>query len=195
MNHVDKLATLYARANCRLANPSLFDSKSPELAVRALDYCLDCSVTALCREIVLAPYEDGRTYYDGVAGGRVWSMGRDVTRSALERADEVAQKDADEVAGIIPTKSVRPYKPLRWMSVEYAVRGLPHSLLTSAEKVAACLVAWDMGLTSQETAHRLGMTPKTVRQYRCDAPARLSAHDLRSVCLLTERMDAEDQAA
>lgn len=195
MNDADMLIALNSSGNCRLANPTLFDSKMPKLAIRALDYCLDCPVTKICRDFVLAPYQGERAYFDGVAGGRVWSKGRDITASVLARADEISQKEADLIAGNSAPPARRPYKPLRWLSIEYAVLARPHSVLTSAEKIAACLVAWDIGLSSDEAATRFGMRPKTVRQYRSDAAGRLNAEDIRQAHALAERLDSEDQAA
>lgn len=189
MNAVDRYLKLYAEANCRYALPGLFDSKAPRLAIRALDYCLDCPVTRLCREVVLAPYEGERAYFDGVAGGRVWSKGRDITESALARADEESQREADQAAGRIVPAATRAYRPIRWREVERTIRGRPHEPLTSAEKVAVCLVAWDYGLTSAEAARLLGITPKTVRQYRSDA--RLNDDDKRHAAFLAVQMAAD----
>lgn len=63
-------------ASCLGANPRLFDQTDPIRATLALSYCRACPITALCLEVV----RPDKSHYDGVAGGSVWSNGREVGR-------------------------------------------------------------------------------------------------------------------
>ncbi len=66
-------------AACVGADPHLFDAVKGMRALEALLYCDRCPVVTECDRIV-APR---RSYYDGVAAGRVWNNGRIVRRSKL----------------------------------------------------------------------------------------------------------------
>lgn len=68
-------AHLAAHANCTTANPDLFDATEYETAWPALSYCYGCPVATLCEQIV----QPATSYYDGVAGARVWRNGLRIT--------------------------------------------------------------------------------------------------------------------
>ena len=59
------------QAACKGANPGLFDAIAGDLVFDALSYCERCKVTTECFEYV-AP---SRSYFDGVAAGRLWRNG------------------------------------------------------------------------------------------------------------------------
>jgi WhiB family redox-sensing transcriptional regulator len=65
---------LTEKAACREADPSLFDSVGGVLARYALQYCRKCPVVKECEEFV----RPKKSFFDGVAGGKVWSNGRRV---------------------------------------------------------------------------------------------------------------------
>ena len=58
-------------AACKGANPYLFDATSGDAVLDALSYCDRCPVIKECDEWV----KPRRSYYDGVASGRVWHNG------------------------------------------------------------------------------------------------------------------------
>jgi WhiB family redox-sensing transcriptional regulator len=59
------------RAACYGADPDLFNALTFETAGDALSYCDRCPVIKECDEWV----KPRRSYYDGVASGRVWHNG------------------------------------------------------------------------------------------------------------------------
>ena len=65
-----------AEAACVNANPRLFDATDPIRATFGLRFCRGCPVKALCLSVV----RPERSHYDGIAGGIVWSNGREVAR-------------------------------------------------------------------------------------------------------------------
>jgi len=62
---------LAENAACRNADPRAFDATDHVTASLALWYCRRCPVVDLCNEIV----RPAKSYYDGVAAGRVWRNG------------------------------------------------------------------------------------------------------------------------
>jgi WhiB family redox-sensing transcriptional regulator len=58
-------------AACNGADPRLFDATSGELVEDALSYCDRCPVVKECEEVV----RPKRSYFDGVAAGKVWKDG------------------------------------------------------------------------------------------------------------------------
>lgn len=58
-------------AACKGAKPSLFDAIAGELVFDALSYCERCQVTEECFNYVMP----SRSYFDGVAAGRLWRNG------------------------------------------------------------------------------------------------------------------------
>jgi WhiB family redox-sensing transcriptional regulator len=59
-------------AACKGADPSLFDFFDGERVEDALSYCDRCTVIEEC----LAYVSPRRSYFDGVAAGKVWRNGR-----------------------------------------------------------------------------------------------------------------------
>ena len=58
-------------AACIGADPRLFDAMSGETAEDALSYCDRCPVVKECETVV----RPKKSYFDGVAAGRIWSNG------------------------------------------------------------------------------------------------------------------------
>ena len=58
-------------AACYGADPNLFNALTFEAAGEALSYCGRCTVTKQCEEVI----RPRRSFYDGVASGRVWHNG------------------------------------------------------------------------------------------------------------------------
>lgn len=65
------IVTLTENAACKSADPSLFDAMGGMLALHALYYCRQCTVRRECEEFV----RPRKSFFDGVAGGKVWSNG------------------------------------------------------------------------------------------------------------------------
>ena len=58
-------------AACIGADPRLFDAIQGEAAEDALSYCDRCPVVKECETVV----RPKKSYFDGVAAGRIWSNG------------------------------------------------------------------------------------------------------------------------
>jgi len=58
-------------AACKGAEPALFDAVAGEQVFDALSYCERCTVTGPCEAYVMP----ARSYFDGVAAGRLWRNG------------------------------------------------------------------------------------------------------------------------
>lgn len=67
------------KAACLGADPRLFDAISGEAVLDALSYCERCPVIPECEDLV----RPRRSYFDGVAAGKVWREGRVVKQDAL----------------------------------------------------------------------------------------------------------------
>jgi hypothetical protein len=61
------------RAACKGADPVLFDETFGERVFDALSYCDRCPVIPECEDYV----QPRRSYFDGVAGGRLWRNGNE----------------------------------------------------------------------------------------------------------------------
>ena len=61
------------QAACKGANPKLFDAATNDDAFDALSYCERCPVIQPCLDYV----QPRRSYFDGVAGGRLWRNGNE----------------------------------------------------------------------------------------------------------------------
>lgn len=61
-------------AACADDDPRLFDATTPEDALEALQICAICLVKDECLEWV----KPHKSYYDGVAAGRLWLNGQPV---------------------------------------------------------------------------------------------------------------------
>jgi hypothetical protein len=90
---------LSRRGQCREDNPETYDAVDPasDAARHAIVVCHECPVRELC-ELVLLHREDGaRSGYTGVAAGRVWLNGREVTTSPrrVERATPVDTRSSE----------------------------------------------------------------------------------------------------
>lgn len=59
------------QAACKGANPGLFDAIAGDLVFDALSYCERCEVASECFDYV----QPSRSYFDGVAAGRLWRNG------------------------------------------------------------------------------------------------------------------------
>lgn len=59
------------QAACKGAKPGLFDAIAGDDVFDALSYCERCPVIQECFDYVLP----SRSYYDGVAAGRLWRNG------------------------------------------------------------------------------------------------------------------------
>lgn len=70
---------IYREAACLTADPRLFEANSGERAADALSYCERCPVVKECDELV----RPRRSYFDGVAAGKVWRDGRVVKQDTL----------------------------------------------------------------------------------------------------------------
>jgi len=70
---------LYLEAACLGADPRLFEATAGDAAADALSYCERCPVTRECEDLV----RPRRSYFDGVAAGRVWRDGRVIKQDAL----------------------------------------------------------------------------------------------------------------
>jgi len=70
---------IYLEAACLRADPALFEATSGERAADALSYCERCTVVKECEELV----RPRRSYFDGVAAGKVWRDGRVVKQDTL----------------------------------------------------------------------------------------------------------------
>lgn len=62
-------------AECNGADPTLFETTNLIRAKFALAYCHGCLVTAECEAKVVPPPPAPMSWYDGVAGGKVFSNG------------------------------------------------------------------------------------------------------------------------
>ena len=58
-------------AACKGAEPALFDAVAGEAVFDALSYCERCTVIGACEAYVMP----ARSYFDGVAAGRLWRNG------------------------------------------------------------------------------------------------------------------------
>lgn len=65
---------LVAAARCNGEDPSLFDATWFPKAYSALRFCSECTVRIACLDYV----GPAQNFYNGVAGGMVWSEGRRV---------------------------------------------------------------------------------------------------------------------
>jgi WhiB family transcriptional regulator, redox-sensing transcriptional regulator len=70
---------VYVEAACLSADPRLFEATYGELVLDALSYCERCPVTRECEDLV----KPRRSYFDGVAAGKVWRDGRVIKQDAL----------------------------------------------------------------------------------------------------------------
>lgn len=70
---------LYSDAACLGADPRLFEATSGDRVLDALSYCDRCPVIPECEDVV----KPRRSYFDGVAAGKVWRDGRVVKQDAL----------------------------------------------------------------------------------------------------------------
>lgn len=70
---------LYLEAACLGADPRLFEAISGDRAADALSYCERCPVIPECEDVV----KPRRSYFDGVAAGKVWRDGRVIKQDAL----------------------------------------------------------------------------------------------------------------
>lgn len=61
-------------AACNGADPRLFNATHGDDAEDALSYCDRCTVTQACEDLI----KPRRSYYDGVAAGRIWKDGAPV---------------------------------------------------------------------------------------------------------------------
>lgn len=66
-------------AACLGADPRLFDATGGDAAETALTYCDRCPVVTDCHELV-RPH---KSYFDGVAAGRIWHNGAAAEQPAL----------------------------------------------------------------------------------------------------------------
>jgi hypothetical protein len=66
-------------AACIGADHTLFDAIGGELALDALSYCDRCPVITECHDLI----QPRRSYFDGVAAGRVWHNGKVIQPDAL----------------------------------------------------------------------------------------------------------------
>ena len=62
------------KAECRKADPSLFDHIDLNLAQPALHYCNTCLVRVECIKWV----RPEKSFFDGVCGGSVWKNGKQI---------------------------------------------------------------------------------------------------------------------
>ena len=70
---------VYLEAACLGADPRLFEAHSGDAAADALSSCERCPVRPECEDLV----RPRRSYFDGVAAGKVWRDGRVVKQDAL----------------------------------------------------------------------------------------------------------------
>lgn len=73
MRIAPKTARSLDRAACKGANPALFDAVAGDRVFDALSYCERCPVIEACCDYV----QPSRSYFDGVAAGRLWRNGRE----------------------------------------------------------------------------------------------------------------------
>jgi WhiB family redox-sensing transcriptional regulator len=66
-------------AACTGADPRLFDAVGGDAAEDALSYCDRCSVRQACEDLV----RPAKSYFDGVAAGRIWHNGAPAQQPAL----------------------------------------------------------------------------------------------------------------
>ena len=66
-------------AACTGADPQLFDAVGGDDAEDALTYCDRCSVRQACEDLV----RPRKSYFDGVAAGRIWHNGVPAEQPAL----------------------------------------------------------------------------------------------------------------
>jgi hypothetical protein len=78
------IVTLTEKAACKDADPSLFDAVGGVLARYALQYCRNCPVQRECEEFV----RPKKSWFDGVAGGKVWSNGRRIDLLYTTKEDD-----------------------------------------------------------------------------------------------------------
>lgn len=69
-----RLVILMREAACKDANPTLFDHTEGIHVWEALYYCDRCKVQKECDEVV----RPRKSYFDGVAAGKVWRNGQRV---------------------------------------------------------------------------------------------------------------------
>jgi WhiB family redox-sensing transcriptional regulator len=72
------------QAACKGSNPVLFDATFGDPVFDALSYCYRCPVIPECLDYVL-PH---RSYFDGVAAGKVWRGGTEVEPVLFEYEGE-----------------------------------------------------------------------------------------------------------
>lgn len=61
-----------AAANCRDADPKLFDAVTAEDAAEGIEFCRTCTVWSACEQFI----NPSVNCYDGIAVGAVWKDGR-----------------------------------------------------------------------------------------------------------------------
>ena len=85
-------------AACRDADPQLFDAMSGPKVFDALSYCDRCEVVRECETFV----RPRKSFFDGVAAGRVWRAGRVVDPSLDESwgAVDLGDEPAHGVRGV-----------------------------------------------------------------------------------------------
>lgn len=59
---------------CHAADPRLFDARTLKTAEPAFSYCLRCTVTDWCLDIV----RPTSSWFDGVAAGRLYVNGKEI---------------------------------------------------------------------------------------------------------------------
>lgn len=69
-----RVTILIREARCREADPGVFDHTEGPQVWQALHYCARCTVQKECEEVV----RPRKSFYDGVAGGKVWRNGERV---------------------------------------------------------------------------------------------------------------------
>jgi hypothetical protein len=62
-------------AACTGADPDLFTITNPKKALPALAYCARCQVVAECEALVVPPPPAPFSWFDGIAGEKVWWKG------------------------------------------------------------------------------------------------------------------------
>ena len=155
---------LFDEAECREIDPRIFDQSRGNIALVALDHCLGCSVVDLCNEWV-KPEEASFT---GVAAGRVWSEGFDVTAMTLEEVDR--QASGESHASLSDVHSV-----VDWRKVRDMTRGIPDAARgsTALDRIAAIEAMVAGGLDSATIGERVKMSANFVRKARQKADERL----------------------
>lgn len=155
---------LFDEAECRGVDPRVFDQHRGNPALVALDHCLGCPVVDLCNEWV-KPEESSFT---GVAAGRVWSEGFDVTAMTLEEVDRQASGESHASLSDV-------HSAVDWRKVRDMARGIPdaHKGSTVLDRLAAIEAMVAGGLDSTTIGERVKMSASMVRKARQKADARL----------------------